>query len=397
MLFTRTLLIIGLTVAVAGCTASTTQVKPTETVHKTLTSTQPAPANTMVQVQNLAGHVTVQQGGTQLKVTATVVAGGKDQAAAQALADTIKLSVQRAAGTLTVHVHYPVDRYQSFHYIPTKVDTSNSAGLQILGFNISHSSSSTGIKYQQQKVSVYQGKDKGVPLHVDLVVSLPAGSRADIRNHFGLIQADSLNGDLTLDNDAGDIHASHIKGKLNIKSDSGDAIIADVQGMLSVETDAGDVDASNIQGNSNIQVDAGDISARNMHGDRLKLDTDAGDIQVTDASGTMHIDSDAGDITLKNLGVVPHLAVDSDLGDIHISGDLSGVASFKIGTDAGDITLATTQPPAVRLDIKGSDVRVQWPSLHDVQSSGSHFAGSVGKATGQGSIHTDLGDVVLKQ
>lgn len=398
MSLARTLLIAGLAVAAAGCASMPTQAHPAKTVHKTLTSTKALPAGTEVKVENLLGHITVQQGGPQLKVTATVVADGKDQAAAQALASTIKLDVRQTGDDLVVHVHYPVNQYDSYQYIPAKGSSDSDHDLHILGFTISHSSSSsTGIKYQDQRVSVYRGRDEGVPLHVDLVVSLPTGSHADIRNHFGPITANNLHADLTLHGDDGDIHARHLVGKLKVDTDSGDTTITDMHGTLVVNADSGDVKLTDIQGDARIDADSGDISAHGIHGNQLKLAADSGDIRVDDVSGTLRINADSGDIWLENLDAVPHLHADSDAGDIVIHGDLSGLAAFDIEADSGDVTLAASALPDVHLDIRGSDVSVDWPSLTNVQSSEDHFSGDAGKATGQGRIHADSGDIRLSR
>lgn len=392
----RTLMITGLAVAAAGCASMPTQAHPANTTHKTLTSTQALPAGTAVKVQNLLGRVTVQQGGPQLQVTATVVAGGKNQAAAQALASTVKLDVSHRGAELVVHVHYPVDQYASYQYIPAKGSHVND--MRLLGVTIGHRSSiSTGIHYQDQRVAIYRGKDKGVPLHVDLVVSLPVDTHADIRNRFGLISADGLRASLNLHNNSGDIHASHINGQLKVDADSGDVIVSRVHGPLIVDADSGDVKATDIQGDTHIEADSGDIHAQNLHGNQLKLDADSGDIRVDNVSGTLTLDADSGDIWLKNVGTVPHLHVDSDAGDVHVSGNLSGLAAFDIEADAGDVTLVAAAPPPVHLNIRGADVSVHWPSLTHVQSRKGHFSGDVGPALGQGRIDAGSGDVTLTQ
>ncbi|MGH8370960.1 MAG: hypothetical protein ACRESC_08250, partial [Gammaproteobacteria bacterium] len=86
------------------------------TARQTLTRSLPVAAGTSVSVENLAGRMEVSQGGAQLEVTATIVAGGKDQAAADALAKTIKLSVATSGGRVSVHVDYPVDQYDRYRY-----------------------------------------------------------------------------------------------------------------------------------------------------------------------------------------------------------------------------------------------------------------------------------------
>src|SRR5574337_1406899 len=81
------------------------------TVQTTLSYAGPLPAGvTKLKVENLAGHVSVTQG-PSFQVTATVVAGGSDQTAAQTRAQPVKLDTAQEGGQFTVHVHYPVNQY----------------------------------------------------------------------------------------------------------------------------------------------------------------------------------------------------------------------------------------------------------------------------------------------
>lgn len=378
----------------AGC-ATTTIARPSHTVHKTLVTTQALPAGTRVKIENLVGYVQVRQGGSQLDVTADVVAGGSDQAAAQTLANSIRLVTSHHGNQLIIHVHYPVNRHDSYQYIPTQGAPVTEHSMRILGFTIG-SSSNTRTQYQGQRVSVYRGRDEGVPLHVDLVISLPAGSQASIRNHMGLIAANNVNGTLSLNNDSGDIHANHVDGALTIAADSGDTTVADTRGSLTVDSDSGDVKIRNANGDLKVDADSGDVFVNDAHGDTLTLNADSGDIHLDAVSGSLRLDADSGDIWLKNLGNIPHLHAEADSGDVHASGKLSGIQSFDLATDSGDVILTSRQPPAVHLDIQASDVEVKWAGVHNVQQDDDHYGGDIGTATGTGRINTDDGSVVLK-
>ncbi len=383
-------------VLLTGCAAAATDL-PASTVHKTLTTSQALPAGTALKVENLLGFVKVQQGGSRLTVTATVVAGGKDHAAAQALADTVRLDVSNADGQVVVHVHYPVDRHDRYRYIPTKGSNQHDNELHILGITLHGSSRSSGIRYQGHRITVYRGRDEGVPLHVDLVVSLPAGANADIRNRVGPIAAAGLHATLALHSDSGDVQVRQLDGKLATYSDSGDVMVTDVTGPLSVDADSGDVKVHGANGDTRVNADSGDVTVSAVHGGRLTVDADSGDIRVDGASGPMRLAADSGDIRLKNLGKVPHLRAAADSGDIHVSGPLDGLGSFELSADSGDVVLVTRQPPAVHLDIHGSDIHVDWPSVHNVRTGENRYSGDVGTATGEGRITSDDGDVTLRQ
>jgi hypothetical protein len=376
----------------AGCTPGIS--KPNASVTKTLNNTQAVSANTRVSVENLVGHVEVTQGGSELGITATVVAGGKDKAAAQALADTIKFDVSNSDNHIRVHVHYPVDAHESYQYIPTHSNAHDQGGARVLGFRIGTSSSS--LTYQGHDVRVYKGKSEGVPLHVDLSVKLPAGVDAEVDNHVGRIQAHDLNNTLALKTDSGDVSTKAITGNLKIRTGSGDVNVAAQEGSAGVHTGSGDVTVRQITGAADLHTGSGDIDGQGMHGDSLTMETGSGDIELDDISGALKLETGSGDVTLTGVGQVPKARIECGSGDIVMRGDLSKMQAFDLETGSGDVTLVTSQPPAVHLDIDGSDIDTSWPNLRNTQSSRRHFSADVGAATGQGRIRTGSGDVTLK-
>lgn len=381
-----------------GC-APTSQARPDKIVTKTLNTTQTVPSGTGVSVENLVGQVQVSQGGPELQVTATVVAGGKDQAAAKALADTIKLDVRKSDGHILVHVDYPVGQHDRFEYFPTHSGQSPRAKVHVLGFDISSSftSSRSSLTYQGHDVEVYQNQSNGVPLHVDLNVKLPVGADVEVVNHIGRINAKSLKNTLALQSDSGDISTQAITGDLGIKSGSGDALVVEQHGSVGVHTGSGDVTARQVTGAMDVHTGSGDIEGHGLHGDSLVLATGSGDIDMNDISGALKLNTGSGDITANNVVKVTDARVQTGSGDIGLRGDLSGLQSFDLQTGSGDVTLTTGSPPAVHLDITGSDIQAHWSGIGNVQSGRRHFSGDVGTAAGQGRIRTGSGDVSLKQ
>lgn len=384
------------TLALLGACAPPSQTRPNKTVTKTLNNTQTIPADARVSLENLVGHVQISQGGSKLQVTATVIAGGKNQAAAQALADTIKLEVQQSQNQVLIHVDYPVGEHDRYQYIPTHPQEHEDGGLQVLGFNLGTSFSSSSLTYQDHDVHVYQGKSRGVPLHVDLDVKLPAGVTVELVNHVGRIQAQDLKNTLTLKVDSGDVSAGAITGNLNVNSSSGDVRITKHRGSVTVHTGSGDVTAREITGAVGLHTGSGDVDGQNLHGDSLTMETGSGDIELNDIGGALKLEAGSGDITLGGVGKVPTARIECGSGDITLRGDLSGIQAFDLQTGSGDVTLITTTPPPVRLDIGGSDINANWPNLLNTKTSHRHFSADVGAATGQGRIRTGSGDVTLK-
>ena len=386
-----------LALALLGGCAPKSQARPESTVTKALITTQAVAGGTRVSVENLVGQVRVSQGASELQVSATVVAGGKDQAAARALADTIKLDVRKSEGHLVVHVDYPVAQHDRYEYFPTHPEQKHPASVRVLGFQFSSSfsRSRSSLSYQDHDVQVFQNESTGVPLHVDLDIRLPAGAEAEVINHIGQIGAQELKNTLALRTDSGDISAQAITGALGIKSGSGDARVVQQNGSLGVQTGSGDITAQQVTGAVDLHTGSGDIDGQGLHGDSLALTTGSGDIGLKDVNGALKLKTGSGDIKATDVNKALDAQLQSGSGDIELRGDLSSLTGFDVQTGSGDVTLGTAHPPAVHLEISGSDIQSHWSGVRNVQSSPRHFSGDVGAAKGRGRIRTGSGDVSL--
>lgn len=366
------------------------------TTHQTLTRSLAVPAGATVSVENLVGRMDVSQGGSQLEVTATVTAGGKDQAAADALAKTIKLSVDSSGNHVTVHVDYPVDQYDRYRYDRTPGGRDGDHDDCLFGFICGNSSSSTD--YQGEHVRIYSRHGDGVPLYVDVAVKLPAGANADLINHVGFIKVLEVKNNLGLHSDSGDMQANNITGNLNIDTGSGDIGLADQNGAVVVRTGSGDVKVRHAKGNLNIHTGSGDISGGEIQGDTLETVTGSGDVVLNDLTGSLNMRAGSGDIRLTEIKAHGGTTVSTGSGDITLAGDLSGMEGFDLRAGSGDIVMSTSQPPAVHLDIStgSGDINMHWTGVNNVTTSDDSFSGDIGAAKAIGKIHTGSGDVTLK-
>lgn len=385
-------------VAAAALAASLFAVVPAyagNTAKLTLTRNLTVPAGGNVSVENLVGRMEIVQGGSQVEVTARVVAGGKDQAAADALAKTVKLTVETSGNKVNLHVDYPVDQYDRYRYDPMSggPDTSDC----LFGFLCGQSSSS--LTYQGTQVRVYQHHGDGVPLYVDLEIKLPAGINADLTNHIGFIKVGGVKDNLALHSDSSDMQANQITGNLSMETGSGDIGLAEQNGAVVIHTGSGDVKVNKIQGNLNLHTGSGDISGGDIQANTLETDTGSGDVILSNLSGALNVRAGSGDIRLTDVKVHGSAMADTGSGDITLSGDLSSMDGFDLRAGSGDITLSTSQPPAVHLDITtgSGDINMHWSGVRNITSSEDSFSGDIGAAKAIGKIHTGSGDVNLKQ
>lgn len=402
------LLVLGLALTAPAAGAATAQT--------TLSYAGPLPAGiTSLRVQNLAGHVTVSRG-SAFQVTATVVAEGSDQAAAQALAQTVKLDAAQDGGQFTVHVHYPVDRHDSYRYPSPKASEGGNGGSAcILGIFCFSGGSSGNIEYQGTRVRVYTGGGRGTPLYVDLAVQVPAGMAFSLMNYVGRNDLSGLQSDVRVKTSSADVYGSDITGKFSADTGSGDVHVKNLTGDFSADTGSGDVFADAFKGSVHADTGSGDVHLSNGGGTLLyantgsgdvlitqvtgdmKLDTGSGDVRITGARGSLHADTGSGEVHAENYTSGDNVWADTGSGDVNLSGDFSALRKLYIDTGSGDATLRTSADLSLHLDASSDsgDLDIHLPNMHNVVTHRGSLSADFGAAQGKGTISTGSGDITV--
>jgi DUF4097 and DUF4098 domain-containing protein YvlB len=372
------------------------------------------------------------------------VAGAADQAAAQALADSVRLTTKNEADQISLHVDYPVDTHDTYRYQSTRPGANGTNGINVLGLHISGNfSGNSTFTYQGKAVRVTQGESaQGIPLQVNLAIQLPAGTHARLNNHVGTIDAADLANTLELHNDRGDISTRHIRGNLAVETGSGDASIVEHTGNVAAHTGSGDLTLRQVTGDVDLHTGSGDVEATALNARTITMKTGSGDLQLRQAngdldlhtgsgditgntlranriaaragsgdvklddikpddagsataSGSLDVHTGSGDITLARVAGVSTASVGSGSGDIRLSGDLSTLRTFDISAASGDITLASSKPPAVHLEIESPEIHPDWTGISNTKSSERTFSGDLGAASATGRIRSASGRVTL--
>lgn len=395
----------------------TAPVASAATVQTTLTYTGPLPASiTALKVENLAGHVSVTEG-SHFEVTATVVAGGSDPAAAQALAQTVKLDTDQSGDSFTVHVHYPINQYDSYQYPAEHADNAggDSDNFCFLGV-FCVNGGGNNLSYQGAEVRVYRGGQRGTPLHVDLNVQLPASMKLALVNYVGRSDLQGLQNDLRVKTSSGDVFATAITGKFDADTGSGDVHVKNLTGDFSADTGSGDVFADGFKGSVHTDTGSGDVHMSNGSGQTLYADTGSGDVFLTATQGDMQFDTGSGDVRIKNASGALHadtgsgevhaenytsaasVWADTGSGDVSLSGDLSAMRKLYIDTGSGDATLHTTAGLSLHLDASSDsgDLDINLPDMRNVVTHRGSLSADFGQAQGQGTISTGSGDITVQ-
>ena len=393
-----------------------THIAVAATVQTTLNYVGPLPADiTRLKVENLAGHVSVTQG-TSFQVTATVVADGKDEAAAQALAQTVKLDTSQSGGQFTVHVHYPVEQYDSYWY-PNRNSDSGSGqhdNFCVLGI-FCVNGGSNNLTYQGSEVRVYRAGNRGAPLHVDLTIQLPTHMAFALVNYVGLGELQELQNDIRIKTSSGDAYAKDITGKFDADTGSGDVHASNLSGDFGADTGSGDVFADHVTGSLHADTGSGDVHASEIHGQTLyadtgsgdvtfdnvtgdmKLDTGSGDVHINGAKGSLHANTGSGEVVARNYTSGDSIWADTGSGDVNLSGDLSRLRKLYIDTGSGDATLKTNAGLSLHLDASSNsgDINISLPDMRNVSTHRGEFIADFGKAEGSGTISTGSGDITV--
>ena len=403
-------LLITSTLAFPGLATAGPPAGDTASIQSNLSYSRPLPAGvSSIKLENLAGHLSVTQGNS-FRVTATVVAGGGTQADAQALAQSVHFDTSQAGHEFTLHVHYPVNRYTSYSYPERNNHGSNS--YCFVGIFCVDAGGSR-LSYQNTDVRVYRSGRRGVPLHVDVAVQLPAGMALTLVNYVGLAEASGVHNDLRIKTSSGDVQISSMQGNLSADTGSGDVHVADLTGDLNADTGSGDVFAAHLRGNLHADTGSGDVHVSSSQGQMLyadtgsgdvllsdvrgdmKFDTGSGDVKLDGGNGSLHADTGSGDVIARNYTAGTSVWADTGSGEVTLKGDLSAVRKLYIDTGSGDATIKTSANLSMHLDAHSDsgDVNINLTDMHNVIMHRGKFVADFGKADGQGTISTGSGDI----
>ena len=359
-----------------------TAARAGRTVIRTLQQRIQVPAGDRVVVENLVGRVSVTQGDGPLAVTATVVADG-DQA--QTLAQSVKLGVSTSGGRVLIHVHYPLDRYDTLLYNPPSSQAGgDSSEACILGDLICfHGNSRSSVHYQGRRVQVWMNDHdgSGAPLYVNLAIQLPAHVAAGFSNAVGLLEANGLADNLSLATQGSDIHIRNLRGRLDARSLGGDVYASQVMSRT-----------------ARMHTDGGDLTANELSGD-LTLVTSGGDAKLNSIAGKLSLGTGGGDARLSgDLAALQTLDADTGGGELKVSGNLAALTSLNADSGGGDIVFKADNL-SLHLDASsvGGDLHISLPDMHNITSSSGHFSGDIGKAAHTGTLDSGGGDITVAQ
>lgn len=335
----------------------------------------------IVDLENLAGQVTLRGGSGEVVIEGTVHAEAASDSAARALASKLQIEITEKGDRLVVRALYPVDEHKSYAY-------PGSGGSSWGG--------SSSSRYQGEKVRV--SSRKGVTLYADFVIQLPSGVGATVRNRVGDIDAADIDGPFTADTGSGKIRSSGGNGNLDADTGSGDVEVRNHRGDINADTGSGDVSLSLVQGSVDVDTGSGDVTVEGTEGDRINVDTGSGSVSLLEVNGEILADTGSGRVEGRDLRVTGNLRVDTGSGGISLEGDFSQVESMEIDAGSGRVSIEATALPGLDLDIStgSGGIDVDLPGLEILEKDSGTLRARTGGGGVRVSIDTGSGGVSIR-
>ena len=216
----------------------------------------------------------------------------------------------------------------------------------------------------------------GGPVTVDLSVQAPRLSAADIATSEGNVEANGVDGTLTINSGAGDVKCDRIRDAVRLTTGGGDIQVGEVSGSLRGATGGGRITVRNVRGDAVLETAGGDIEVTSAGGS-VRADSAGGAVRVNTAGGSVTASTGGGPIVIgkaggivitRNMagpvqvGAAPGVRSESGTGAIHLT-NIAG--SMRVSTAVGSImaSLLGSSPLADSFLATGNgDITVMIPS-----------------------------------
>jgi len=133
---------------------------------------------------------------------------------------------------------------------------------------------------------------------LEITVSVPAQTNADINTSGGEIGVSGLEGSVVANTSGGGVDCSRIVGPVVAHTSGGSINLVSVTGTYEVETSGGSIEAEGLSGDGSLETSGGGISAKRCTG-MLDAGTSGGSIEVSGHSGGLIASTSGGNIDVE--------------------------------------------------------------------------------------------------
>ena len=179
------------------------------------------------------------------------------------------------------------------------------------------------VEVRVPKSMVVLGRDP----RVDVTVTVPPGSAADLSTRSGAVRTDAGLARLVAASGSGDVHAGAVSGHVRVSTGSGDVDVAGVGASVVAKSGSG-------------RVRLGPV------GEALHASTGSGDVLVDAVDGDAEVSTGSGDVRIDRS--VSGVRVSTASGDVGLGAAVSGDVTVK--TASGDVLVVVPDGTDVLLD-----------------------------------------------
>jgi len=309
----------------------------------------------------------------------------------------LTLNVESAAGDVTI-TGGDVETVQ-VHVVKTAYDSTQARAdeeVKTVRYTIDQNGNDITLKYELPRSMNFNNNINTV----DFIVTVPTETTVAVDTGFGEVSVSGTNGDADLRNDFGDVTAQNIEGALSVQTNSGTVEATSIKAGnkdIDLRSDFGNIILEQATAaNITFQSNSGKVTLQevNATGDFFSK-SDFGDTKYENSSAaSITVESNSGKVQLTKVRVTELVKVDDDFGDITLT--QVSAASYDLHTNSGKITVDGAKGELkAHTDFGNLEITNADPVILDLNTkSGSiEFDGSLGE--GPHLVNSDFGNITL--
>jgi hypothetical protein len=216
------------------------------------------------------------------------------------VASAARLAVEVGAGSLRVEGRQGVQRVR----VSGRACASSEDLLDQLRVEATRDGGTVRVRTPEIRQQSWSGRQYA---RLDLVIEVPAGMEADVRDgsgsaellHLGRLSVrdgsgslhiEDIDGGLTVHDGTGEIHIANVRGDVDIEDGSGEIEVADVTGSVTLDDGSGSITVADVGRDVRVTNDgSGGVDVRRVGGDLVVKGRRASGIRYSDVRGTVVI------------------------------------------------------------------------------------------------------------
>jgi DUF4097 and DUF4098 domain-containing protein YvlB len=253
-----------------------------------------------------------------------------------------------------------------------------------------------------------RSKRIALDLKVFVPTTIEGGVRVSLMSPAGDVKASRIRGSVVLATQSGDAKASEIAGDVAAETASGDIAVEGVLGNVTASSASGDIAAVRLSGQSfKATTQSGDVELSEATTPVVSVETVSGDAEVRGIAGrTLRVRAVSGDVEAEDVAFDEQIDIDTVSGSLRLrpQGPLTA-GTVRLATISGDaeVELPARTDAALDVSTKSGDVRVAYRTAdggeQEVSKSGmATLSETIGKGAGAKLTLTSVsGDIKVEQ